>query len=125
MQNAFWIRLCLLTLGALLYYAGPFLLENKPDLFDSWFSTLGSSCKVSHNARSQQLPLEHGLLPEAFIWASNHYDFGLGIGQMFLSQIHERIASDISLQRLIEFCKVQVSVFMCAYDDAVKIDVMF
>ena len=106
MHNDFWFRLRLLTFGALMCFASPIFFENRSGLFGTWFSTLGSSCLMSHTARSQQLPLEHGLLPEAFIWANNHYDFGVGIGQMFRSQIHERIASDISLQRLIEFCKV-------------------
>ncbi len=106
MHDDFWIRLRLLTVGALLFVACPIFLENGSGIVDSWFSTLGSFCKASHTARTQQLPLEHGLLPEAFIWANDHYDFGVGIGQLFRSQIHERIASDISLQRLIEFCKV-------------------
>jgi hypothetical protein len=55
-----------------------------------------------------ELPLEHGLLPEAFIWATNHYDFGVGIGQTFRTQIRERIDGDESLQRLINYCKVHV-----------------
>jgi hypothetical protein len=107
MRDDFWTRLRLLTFGAFVFVASPLFLENRPHIFESWFNTLGSSCLVSNAARSQQLPLEHGLLPEAFIWANNHYDFGLGIGQLFRSQIHERIAGDISLQRLIEFCEVR------------------
>ncbi len=112
MHNDFWFRL--LTLGAVACFAFPFLHDSLSISFDPLLrNSIGSSVKECQTVRATQLSLDHGLLPEAFIWANDHYDFGMAIGQMFSSQIHERITSDLSLQHLIEFCKVRVRRIIC------------
>ena len=94
---------------------GPFLLDRTeyqsqnpryPVDFESWNSEVDEVRGKARKLEAKQLPLDHGLLPEAFIWANDHFDFGIAIGQMFRSQIHERINGDETLQRLIAFCKV-------------------